>query len=481
MAFDFSARDYQTIKQDLLLRASATTPEWTDRDPSDFGMVLVDLWAYMGDVLHYYVDRVAQEMFIDTATQRESVLAYANLLDYRPNYRQQATSSVTLANSGDETISISAGTEFVAVNDDVYYYFYTTDGASVGAESTAVVSVVEGEQISEEILTTSSTGNPNQRYFIRSENVAPSSVRVFVYEDAVDPTEWQQVDSLADVDAGVGVFTVYVNANDETLVIFGNRINGRIPPTGVKITASYSTTSGAAGNLPANKITAFRTVTSADLTIQSSTAATGGADNESVSSMKRSVQSITRAQNRAVTLTDFSDLTSRVGGVVKSIAEYNPSTSTVTVYPVPYVSDYTSFTGASVPIPTDMQEEAVATIQPLAMVGVTVVSATKLDVYRVDMSITVKVNDRYVAPWVQRDVETAITNLFTYDNVQIGQEVRIGDVYKTILSIEGVEYAVIGTFVIKDNSNVTVTSLPANVLLRKGTVTLTISGGISTS
>ena len=481
MAFDFAARDFQTIKQDLLRRATTVAPEWTDRDPSDFGMLLVDLWAYMGDILHYYVDRAAGEAFIETATQRESVLAYANLFDYTPNFRKSATGTVTLANAGSSTFTVPVGTEFVARYDDKYYYFFTTEGASVPAEGTALVNVIEGEQVEEEVLTTSASGDINQRYAIRSENVAPNSVQVFVYEDFNNPTEWQRVETLANVDIGTGAFSVYVNANDETQVVFGNRINGRIPPAGVKVTASYTTTSGSLGNIPANSITSFRTTLSSEITIQSSSAMSGGVDNESVASMKRAIQSITRAQNRAVTLTDFADLALNVSGAVKSVAEYNSGTSTVTVYPVPYVTDYTSFTGASVPIPTDMQDEAEAILQPLAMVGVTVASATSLPVNRVDMTITVKVNDRYVTPWIERDVNAAIDALFDYNRVQIGQEVRIGDVYRAILSIQGVEYAVIEDFDIVDPSEVVVTTLPANTLLRKGVVTLTMSGGISTS
>ena len=481
MAFDFAARDFQTIKQELLRRATQVAPEWTDRDQSDFGMLLVDLWSYMGDVIHYYIDRAAGEAFIETATQRESVLAYANLFDYRPNFRKAATASITLANASEDTITIPEGTEFVAQYDDKYYYFYTNSGASVPAEGTSTISITEGERVTEEVLTTSASGDINQRYTIRSEDVAPDSIRVFVYEDIQNPTEWQQVDSLSTVDSGTGAFSVYVNANDETQVVFGNRINGRIPPSGVRVTASYATTSGAEGNIPANRVRAFRTAVSANLTIQSSTGASGGIDNESVSSMKRAIQSITRAQNRAVTITDFADLALNVSGAVKSVAEYDPESRSVTVYPVPYVTDYTSFTGASVPIPEDMQYEVEDTIRPLAMVGVEVYSATSLPVNRVDMTITLKVNDRYVAPWVERDVRTAIDELFDFNNVQIGQEVRVGDAYRAILSIQGVEYAVIESFVIKDPSDVTVTTLPANTLLRKGTVTLLVSGGISTS
>ena len=92
--FDFASRDYSNIRRDLLARAERTVPEWTDRDPSDFSMVLVDMWAYMGDILHYYIDRAAGESFLDTATQKESVLALANLFDYKPRNRTAARATV---------------------------------------------------------------------------------------------------------------------------------------------------------------------------------------------------------------------------------------------------------------------------------------------------------------------------------------------------------------------------------------------------
>ena len=97
--FDFASRDYENIRRDLLNRASLIAPEWTDRDPSDFGVLLVDLWAYMGDVLHYYIDRAAGEAFITTATQRESMLALASLFDYKPYSRRASKAVVNLLNN----------------------------------------------------------------------------------------------------------------------------------------------------------------------------------------------------------------------------------------------------------------------------------------------------------------------------------------------------------------------------------------------
>jgi len=479
--FDFAARDYQTIKQDLLTRAGKVVPEWVDRDASDFGMMLVDLWAYMGDVLHYYVDRAAAEAFIETATQRESVVAFANLFDYIPSARQSATATVTVVNNSSTDEVLNANTEFVASYDNKYYYFYSTSVATVLANSSQAIPVVEGELTEGEVLTSSSSGGINQRYVLREENVVPSSVRIFVYEDPTNPTEWQQVSNLAVLDFGVEAFTVYVNAAGQTEVIFGSYLNGRIPPTGVKITATYRTGQGVSGNIPANYITAFRSLTSPSLSIQSSTAATGGLDPESVTSMKNAIQTVSRAQNRAVTLQDFADLALRVQAVRKSAASYNASTKTVTVYPVPYVSDYTSYTGYSASVPAFVQTTIVDYLQPLAMVGVTVESASSITINRVDITLSIKVDDTYVAPWVEDEVLKAIDALFNFDVIEMGKEVRIADVYRQVLSVKGVEYATVSTLVIKNSSNATVTTLDPTHMLRKGTITLTVTGGISTS
>ena len=60
-AFDYTSRDYNSIRADLLARASEVLPEWTSRDSSDFGILFVDLVAYMGDIFHYYLDEAAKE------------------------------------------------------------------------------------------------------------------------------------------------------------------------------------------------------------------------------------------------------------------------------------------------------------------------------------------------------------------------------------------------------------------------------------
>lgn len=94
--FDYTSRDYLSIRQDLINRAAINIKEWDTSDASEFGNVFIDLWAYMGDVLHFYIDRAASETFLSTATQRESVLAIANLMDYSPASSRSARGTCTV-------------------------------------------------------------------------------------------------------------------------------------------------------------------------------------------------------------------------------------------------------------------------------------------------------------------------------------------------------------------------------------------------
>src|SRR5262245_45136133 len=57
--------------------------DWMARDARDFGIGFLDMWAYLGDILTFYQERIANEAFLGTATQRESVLRMAALIDYK--------------------------------------------------------------------------------------------------------------------------------------------------------------------------------------------------------------------------------------------------------------------------------------------------------------------------------------------------------------------------------------------------------------
>jgi predicted aconitase with swiveling domain len=79
---DYLAKDYASFRQLMLDRLSETMPRWRQRNPSDIGIMLVELLAYTGDYLSYYQDAVATEAYLGTARKRVSVRRHARMLDY---------------------------------------------------------------------------------------------------------------------------------------------------------------------------------------------------------------------------------------------------------------------------------------------------------------------------------------------------------------------------------------------------------------
>jgi hypothetical protein len=55
----------------------------TTRDPDDFTIALLDGWATLADVLTFYQERIANEFWLHTATERDSILRLAQLIGYR--------------------------------------------------------------------------------------------------------------------------------------------------------------------------------------------------------------------------------------------------------------------------------------------------------------------------------------------------------------------------------------------------------------
>ena len=493
VAFDYSSRDYGTIKSDLLARAAVVTPEWTDRNSSDFGMMMVDLWSYMGDVLHYYVDRAAGEAVLPKATQRESVLAFANLLDYIPSGRTSAQGTVLLYNSTSSDITIPSNTRFVARSDNVLYQAYSASTEIIPANGSQSVALYEGTLVISpaETLTSSSNGQSAQRYILSNQNVVRDSVVITVYEDGVTPTVYRRVDRLSNASTGERVYALLTTANDESEVVFGTSIRGFPPPTGATITATYAYSSGSGGNLPANAVTDFRDVTPDGINIVSSSAFSGGVDQETIESMKSTIPSVVSTQSRAVTRDDFINYALTVDGVSKATVEFTPfpaggasaGNASVTVFAqTDRTSDYLTTSDTSQAISSIVRDNIVSTIQPRALLGVDVIAAETINWQTIDLEVTVYVNANSVASFVKNNVEAALDALFNFNNVEFGQILSLGQYYRTTLDQSGVDYAVITKFALEGNSGVNDTlTMPATTLPKKGTVVVTVIGGITST
>jgi hypothetical protein len=79
---NYLARDYASFRQMMLDRLTVLTPRWTERNPADLGIALVEALAYVADYLSYEQDAIATEAYLRTARRRVSVKRHARLIDY---------------------------------------------------------------------------------------------------------------------------------------------------------------------------------------------------------------------------------------------------------------------------------------------------------------------------------------------------------------------------------------------------------------
>lgn len=83
VVIDYLTKDYASFRQALLDFIPTRLPGWTERSEADFGMMLLELLAATADKLSYLQDRVANEAYLQTATQRRSVAAHLALIGYQ--------------------------------------------------------------------------------------------------------------------------------------------------------------------------------------------------------------------------------------------------------------------------------------------------------------------------------------------------------------------------------------------------------------
>jgi hypothetical protein len=444
---DYTSKDYAAIREDMISRISDFLPEWTSRDPADFGIVLIELFAYMGDILNYYIDRSANEAFMTTASQRDSVLYLARLLGYNPTTVVASTVTLTFSNPTASAITVPAGTQVAtsaSTTGGTQVIFETNTAVTVPAKvttvnGTATVVATQGETKIEE-LAPASTGEINQIRELTFSPLIRNSIDI-----VVGASDYTEVPYLIDYNNYDPVFSVYTNAVGTSFVLFGDGVSGRIPATSSTMTATYRVGGGEIGNVGAGLIksivkSSVALTTFSGLTVTNLTAATGGAEEETTDSIRVNAPNSLRALNRAVSLADYSALTV-AAGAAKANAVADVYTS-VTVYFAPSAGDIglTSISGTT---PSDVFNNYKTTITNYLVGKIpanTTVTFQPPTYVPVSIVATVTTLPQYKNSLVTTAVTAAVTDLLNFDNVFFQDVITLNDVMRTISSVEGVSY-----------------------------------------
>lgn len=481
LVVDYTSRDYAAFRDDMLTNATTLLPEWTSRSSNDFGVMLVELFAYMGDILSFYGDRIANEAFLETATQRNSVLALARMLDYRPNGTAAAKATLTFTTApGSGAITIPAGTRVSTLSLDTEPIYFETDVDLVIAGTTGTpavftgtVAATEGTTIYETIGT--SSGAADQDFVLTQSPVIESSLDVYMDEGSGSIVVWQWVDHLIEYGAGDRVFTTLVDENNVVHVIFGDGVNGKIPVALTAIQAGYRVGGGDIGNVGPGTLTTLDSPVTGVIGVTNGQAASGGQNAETLDQIRASAPQALVALNRAVTLSDYESLALKVPGIAKANALSTVYTS-VTLYVAPLGGGLDA-SDQPIYVTSGVKQNVRNYLAPRIPAPTTVTLADPTYV-KIDISFHLVVAPQYNQKTVEAAVLAAVTNVLAYDNVDFAERVTVGAIFTAINSVVGVGYATLDVLARSGGSTAADVQLASNEIPVLGTLTSTTSGGI---
>jgi hypothetical protein len=275
--------------------------------------VLLDILSYNTQYNAYYLNMVANEMFLDSAIQRESVVSLAKLLNYTPKsaIAPEATINVLVNQVTDASLTLPKNTPFLSENlDGINYGFVATDSSTVAVSGQQAlfsnVTIKQGivASISYQV---DSTTNPTYTFSIPEENVDTTTLLVSV-QQSVSNTTYEIFTKASDVLLLTGDSTVYFlqeGVSGLYEINFGDGILGKKLVDGNIVNLSYLSTNGSA-SAGANSFINMDAIGGfSNVSVTSVQPASYGQDKESISSIKFQAPKSFSAQKRAVTKEDY--------------------------------------------------------------------------------------------------------------------------------------------------------------------------------
>ena len=328
--------EFDTIKGNLKTFLKSQS-QFQDYDFEGSGMsVLVDLLAYNTHYMGYYANMLGNEMFLDSASLRESVVSHAKHLNVHPTSRRAAKAKLDIAFNPSSliqpnTYTINKDTRFTSSINGTSYTFTTNKTTTIFRSSTGEynavgVEIVEGSILNKAYVVNGS--DTSQRFVIPNPDVDISTVTVSVQKSANDSEVNTYKDGNSfDVTTIKGtdkVFFLQEVEGKKYELVFGDGVIGKQLSDGNIIFIEYVVTSGTDANFAKTFVAVgnIATLSSSQYVITTSEPATGGADIQSISSLQFQAPKLYQAQGRAITKYDYQAI----------VLQQRPDVESVTVY-----------------------------------------------------------------------------------------------------------------------------------------------------
>lgn len=485
---DYLARDYNSFRKALIDLIPAKLPEWTDRSEADFGIALIELFAYMADILSYYQDRIANEAFLSTAQERRSIINHLRLIGYEMTPAAAASTKLNLivGDSVTQVVEVRKGDQFgtkgspdrksvtFEYTGDKPLVIDPTQGPFIPAqkpdgsplanfkEFENVIPVREGKTISNEVIGVSD-GRPNQRYRLAQPRMLRESLTIVVETNPPTPAWRSRRDlifsgraftgpqlaalehqerigsTLAFSSAADADYAIETDESDITTVIFGDGQFGKIPPTGMRILATYRVGGGPEGNVGEGQITQVIKAPQLQLLgvkVVNRHPASGGAERESIEQAAKFAPTVFASMQRSVTADDYVAQAKLFPGVSKARAEAT-NWNEVRLYIAP--------TGQGEPPSDVMKRDLIAYFEDKRMLT-SYIEIHKPDYVKIDIDASVIALGHFRNDDVQDAAEKAVMDLLDFEKVDFKQKLYLSKIYEKFEALPGVDSVFVNRF-----------------------------------
>ena len=304
--------DFDNIKTNLKTYLQGQT-EFSDYNFEGSGLsVILDILSYNTHYNALYTNLAINEMFLDSASKRDSIISIANNYGYLPRSYRAAVANITLSvnvgQSTAQTITIPKFTPFLSSVGTSTYMFYNNVELTGNKLSDAYVfepfNIYEGTAVTEKFNVLEGT-----QYILQNTQIDTSTIKIYVQDaaNALTVDSYQYAESIIGLNNTSKVFFVREIEGGLYEIRFGKNNLGAEPPVGAVVTIEYIVTNGSAAN--GMKLFSYSGATLANTPqIVVNSIAAGGQEAETNDEIRYNVPRKFRSQNRAVTAEDYVDI-----------------------------------------------------------------------------------------------------------------------------------------------------------------------------
>lgn len=482
---DYAGSDFNSLRLNLVRYIQSVYPvDYNNFVSSDLGGMLIDLVAYVGAVTSMKADFLANENYLRTAKNRNSIKKLLELIGVRLRGPTSAIANASLTFSTDPfseqpegTIEIPYASRTVTITSpedgqQISYTLYKTQNGLIdltNKQSTISLTKDESEGglglvfknfVLIEGALVRKTGRFDAANGIKTVGldyspVVEGSVEVFVEGNADTRGNYTQIDNLfyvTDVDAKV--FQLVSDDDFRSNVVFADNIIAKSPSPNDEFTVLYRVGGGTRGNLAKNFINIGVSVTNSGgvpttAIVENFTQATGGGNAETIEHAKKYAPLSFRRQDRLVTLNDYESFcntfTTSYGSVAKSTVAVRrafSSANIIDIYLLEKANDL-QLKKASPAFKKELLDQA----EPKKMLTDDIVVVDGL-IRTLDLVITIRVSkelkeDEEV---IKNDVALVIQNYFNVENRAFGQTFVPQDLAREIFALSSVIFATVDNY-----------------------------------